>query len=120
VVVSYLAAFQTGDPDEIASHVSDDFENVHKSALGDSCTGRAEYRKRLPLFLSAFTGLRYELLETVAEGDRVAAAYLMRAVHDGVPIQIPGMFSFVITGGLITRRVDYFDSLTFLRQTGQA
>jgi tetratricopeptide (TPR) repeat protein len=57
---------------------------------------------------------------TVAEGDRVAAAYLMRAVHDGVPIQIPGMFSFVITGGLITRRVDYFDSLTFLRQTGQA
>ncbi len=119
MVASYLAAFQAGDPDEIAYHVSEDFENVHRSALGDSCTGRAEYRKRLPAFLSAFAELRYELLETVAEGDRVAAAYLMRAVHDGTPIQIPGMFSFVVSGGLITRRVDYFDSLTFLRQTGQ-
>ena len=56
----------------------------------------------------------------MTEGDRVAAAYLMRAVHDGTLVEIPGMFSFVVADGLITRRVDYFDSLTFLRQTGQA
>ncbi len=30
------------------------------------------------------------------------------------------MFRFTVDDGLITRRVDYFDSLTFLRQTGQA
>ncbi|MDG2908721.1 MAG: nuclear transport factor 2 family protein [Acidimicrobiales bacterium] len=115
-----MASFGAGDPDEIAAHVSDDFENVHNSALGDSCSGRPAYRDRLPAFLSTFEGLSYELLETVTEGDRVAAAYLMRAVHDGTLVEIPGMFSFVVADGLIKRRVDYFDSLTFLRQTGQA
>jgi len=119
VVASYMSSFEDGDPDEIAAHVSDDFENVHKSALGDSCIGRAAYRDRLPAFLSAFEGLSYELLGTVTEGNRVAAAYLMRAVHDGAPVEIPGMFNFVVADGLIRRRVDYFDSLTFLRQTGR-
>ena len=114
-----MSSFEDGDPDEIAAHVSDDFENVHKSALGDSCIGRAAYRDRLPAFLSAFEGLSYELLETVTEGNRGAAAYLMRAVHDGAPVEIPGMFNFVVADGLIRRRVDYFDSLTFLRQTGR-
>ena len=49
----------------------------------------------------------------------MAAAYLMRAVHDGAPVEIPGMFNFVVADGLIRRRVDYFDSLTFLRQAGR-
>ena len=56
----------------------------------------------------------------MTEGDRVVVSYMMRAVHNGHPIEIPGMFDIVIVDGLIRRRIDYFDSLTFLRQTGQA
>ena len=96
------------------------FENLHRNALGESCVGRETYRERLPGFLSAFKGLDYELVDTVTEGDRVVASYIMRAVHDGHVIEIPGMFDFVVADGLIRRRIDYFDSLTFLRQTGQA
>ncbi len=67
-----------------------------------------------------FEDLRYELTETFADGDRVAAAYNLHATREGETIKIPGMFRFTVEGGLISRRVDYFDSLTFLRQTGQA
>ena len=44
----------------------------------------------------------------------------MRARVDGTPIEIGGVMRLTVTDGLIERRVDYFDSLTFLRQTGQA
>ncbi|MQG59108.1 MAG: nuclear transport factor 2 family protein [SAR202 cluster bacterium] len=120
VVASYLASFETGDPETIAAHVSDGFENVHTSALGSSCHGRSAYRDRLPAFLSMFEGVRYEPVETTTEGNRVAVAYMLHATHGDVAVQIPGMFRFTVDDGLITRRVDYFDSLTFLRQTGQA
>lgn len=97
-----------------------DFENIHRSALGESCAGRDAYRERLPGFLSAFEGLDYQLIDTVTEGDRVIVSYVMRAIHAGHPIEIPGVFDIVIVDGLIRRRIDYFDSLTFLQQTGQA
>ena len=120
IVSSYLESFAGADPDTIASHVCEDFANVHRSALGDSCFGRASYRDRLPNFLRDFAGVGYELAEATVDGDRVAAAYVMRATYQGSAIEIHGMFNFVVEGGCIRRRVDYFDSLTFLQQIGQA
>lgn len=120
VAASYLASFASGDPAVVAAHVSDDFANVHTSALGSSSQGRTAYLERLVDFLATFSGLAYEAVDIVVEGDRAAAAYVMRAVVDGTPIEIGGVMRLTIRGGLIERRVDYFDSLTFLRQTGQA
>ena len=100
--------------------MSDDFSNVHTSALGDPCEGKAAYLERLPGFLSTFEGISYEPEEILVDGNHVAAAYVMRARCNGIPIQIRGVFRLVIHDGLITHRTDYFDSLTFLRQTGQA
>ena len=120
VAASYLASFATGDPAEVASHVSEAFSNVHTSALGSPSEGRAQYLHRLGDFLKTFVGLTYEAEEILADGDRVAAAYVMRAEVDGTPIEIRGVMRFTVRDGLIERRTDYFDSLTFLRQTGQA
>jgi ketosteroid isomerase-like protein len=44
----------------------------------------------------------------------------MRAVHDGHPIVIRGVMWMRIDGGLIAHRTDYWDALTFLKQTGAA
>ncbi|MCS5684286.1 MAG: nuclear transport factor 2 family protein [Acidimicrobiales bacterium] len=118
VVASYLASFATGNPDAIAAHVSEDFKNIHTSALAEPSSGRATYRERLPGFLNEFDGVTYEIVETFAEGNRVAAAYTMRADYRGSQIEIQGMFRFLVSKGLITQRVDYFDSLNFLKQTG--
>ena len=119
MAASYLASFASGDPAEVAAHVSEDFSNVHTSALGAPSQGRTEYLSRLSEFLTTFSGLAYETEEIIAQGDRAAAAYVMRARVDGTPIEIRGVMRLEVRDGLIERRTDYFDSLTFLQQTGQ-
>ena len=115
---SYLASFATGDPEQIAAHVTDSFVNEHTAALGGGCTGIDEYRQRLPKFLASMPGLRYEQEEIVAEGERVMAAYTMRAVVNERDIAIRGVMRFHVEGGKIAKRIDYWDSLVFKQQAG--
>lgn len=116
VAAGYLAAFASADPDDIAGWVTDDFVNEHTAALGSGCTGRDEYRQRLPNFLRSFAGLTYEVDDLVADGDRVVAAYTMRAEFDGAPVVIKGVQRFRVRDDRIAHRVDYWDSLQFLLQ----
>ncbi len=123
-VVAYLASFATGDPDAVARCVTDDFVNEHLSELGSGCDGRDEYRRRLPGFLSTFSGARYSVttlaeISTPGAGD-VVVRYRFEATYEDVPIDIPGVMWFDVRDGSIARRTDLWDSLTFLRQTGQA
>jgi ketosteroid isomerase-like protein len=126
---AYMAAFATGDPQSIAAYVADRFENEHLSELGSGCIGRAEYLSRLPEFLETFAERNYtieDLVEGPVEGESRPAAdatvvvrYRFAATFEGTRIDIPGVMWFVIRDGLILRRSDLWDSLTFLRQTGQ-
>lgn len=119
-VRSYLEAFATGDADAVAAHVTEDFVNDHTAALGSGCEGRDEYRRRLPGFLGAFPGLRYRVEDVLVDGDRAVATYRMTATSDGHPVDLRGVMVFVLRDGAIARRTDYWDSLVFLRQVGQA
>ena len=96
--------------------MADDFENIQMSALGDGCTGRAVYERKLADFLASFDDLRYEIEDVIAEDDKVAVAYRMSAVADGSPIDLRGAMLITVENGLIARRVDYWDGVTYLRQ----
>lgn len=120
VAKAYLASFASGDPDRIAALVSEDFQNNHASALGSPCEGRDEYRRRLPGFLASLPGLAYEVTGTVEQDARVAVTYQLSATSDGKPVAIDGVMMIEVREGVITSRTDYWDSLTFLRQIGQA
>jgi len=124
VCLGYLAAFATGDPDAVAACVTDDFSNEHLAALGSGCSGRDEYRRRLPGFLAMMRGLRYEVADpardVIAQDDRVCVGYVLHAVVDGVGVQVPGVMRFEVRDGRVARRIDCWDSLVFQRQTGQA
>jgi ketosteroid isomerase-like protein len=117
VALAYLAAFadEGGDP---ADHVTDDFVNEHTAALGSGCVGRDEYRRRLPGFRRDFAGLRYEVEDVVADGERVVVAYRMTAAFDGHPVDLRGVMRFRIDGDRVAHRVDYWDALTFQQQAG--
>jgi ketosteroid isomerase-like protein len=116
VASGYLASFATGDPDRVAAWVSDDFVNEHTAALGSGCVGRDAYRQRLPGFLATFAGLRYDVDEVIADGERVAAAYTMHAEFQGTPFSVRGVMRFAVGGGKVAHRIDYWDSLQFLLQ----
>lgn len=117
VARSYLESFATADPDVIAAHVAPGFVNDHASALGSRCVGCDEYVSRLPGFLASFPGLNYEVKSVIAHDPDVAVEYRMRATSDGHPIDIRGVMVMTVKDALITRRTDYWDALTFLRQT---
>jgi predicted ester cyclase len=117
VAEGYLGSFAGADPEDIASRVTVDFVNEHIAAIGRGCAGRDAYRDRLPGFLASFAGLRYDIEEIVVDGDRVVAAYVMRARWQGeTAIDVPGVQRLVVRDGLVARRVDYWDSLVFLLQ----
>jgi steroid delta-isomerase-like uncharacterized protein len=125
---SYVESFGAGDPEAIAAHVAPDFVNEHANALGSGCNGREEYRTRLPRFLASMPGLRYDVVSVIAghdgaRGDAgvgVAVEYRLIATSDGHPLDIPGVMVITVRDGLITRRTDYWDALTFQRQVAAA
>ena len=124
----YIDALNRGNPDDIASYVSEAFINEHTSTLGETITGRGAYRARLEGFLGQFRELHYEIEQTIAEGPQVAVAYRMSARYRDTgggstlecPIQIRGMFRFRVEHGRIVHRVDYWDSAEFQRQLSTA
>ena len=120
IVKSYLSAFESADPEEIASHVSTGFENDQVGVLGASFKGRDLYRQRLVEFLQRFKNLRYTIEEMIEADNRVAVAYIMNAEDDGRLIEIRGAMIIFISDGLITRRSDYWDGLSYQQQLGMA
>ena len=118
VARAYVESFASGDPDAIAAHVADDFVNEHTSALGSGCRGRDEYRQRLPGFLASLPGLRYDVEQVIGDGSTVAVPYRLTAVSGGHPVDLRGVMVIDVADGAVARRTDYWDALTFLRQTG--
>ena len=49
----------------------------------------------------------------------VVVRYRLTATYEGTAFEIPGVMWFSVRDDVITKRVDTWDSLTFLRQTNQ-
>jgi predicted ester cyclase len=120
VARGYLGSFASGDPDAVARWVTEEFVNEHTAALGSGCSGKDEYVRRLPAFLASMPGLRYEVEDVVADGDRVVAAYTLHARVNDRDVAVRGVMRLRVAGDLIAHRIDYWDSLVFQRQAGLA
>ncbi len=117
VATSYLASFDSRDPEVIAAHVSDDFANRHTASLGSSCDGRDAYLERLPGFLASMPGLHFEVEQLVVDGPNVAAFYTMSGLWQGdAEFSVRGIQHLRVQDGLIPHRTDYWDSAVFLAQ----
>jgi ketosteroid isomerase-like protein len=117
LIISYLNSFSSGDPDVVVEHVSENFENIQVGELGTGCSGQDAYRKRLGRFLTDFANLRYEIEDIIVQGDNAAATYTMTFEQDSRTITIPGVMIFTIANGRIAVRKDYWDGLSYQRQT---
>jgi hypothetical protein len=125
VALSYLDALGRDDPEVVAALVVADFRNEHQNEIGSGCVGRDVYLTRLPGFMAAFPNRHYSVIEGVtgpsdgADEHTVAVRYRFGADVGAHRIDIPGVMWFGVRDGLITRRVDTWDSLTYFRQTDQ-
>jgi predicted ester cyclase len=122
---------ETGDA-ELAQHIiapefinqeaEDDPEDVERQQHGP-----AGFLATSRWLRDAFSNLRFELQETLAEGDTVMAAAVMTGQHTGVfngiaptgrPISHKQVHIFTITDGQITRHRAVRDDLGLLLQLG--
>jgi len=118
VCAAYLNAFGIGDPNAVTAMVTDDFVNEHTAALGSGCTGKDEYVRRVPGFLASMPGLRYEVEDIAADGERVYAAYTLHTHVNDRDVAVRGVMRFIVRGELIAKRIDYWDSMVFKQQAG--
>jgi ketosteroid isomerase-like protein/catechol 2,3-dioxygenase-like lactoylglutathione lyase family enzyme len=120
VARAFVAGLNAHDADAVADLVTPDFLNEHTSALGQTSRGREVYRARLSEFFRQLPGLRYETEEIVADADHAMVAYALSARPEGHCVNVRGVFRLEIEDGLIAHRIDYWDSLGYLRQVQAA
>ena len=63
-------------------------------------------------------GLRYEIEDVVAEGDRVMARTRCTPHVNERDVAVRGVMRFVVRDDRIAHRIDYWDSLVFKQQAG--
>jgi predicted ester cyclase len=109
-------------PDFINQEAEDDPEDVERQQHGP-----AGFLATSRWLRDAFSNLRFELQETLAEGDTVMAAAVMTGQHTGVfngiaptgrPIAHKQVHIFTIADGQITRHRAVRDDLGLLLQLG--
>lgn len=109
-------------PDFINQEAEDDPEDVERQQHGP-----AGFLATSRWLRDAFSNLRFELQETLAEGDTVMAAAIMTGQHTGLfngiaptrrPINHKQVHIFTITDGQITRHRAVRDDLGLLLQLG--
>jgi len=99
-------------------------ELLHPDAVGhaegaEDARGPAGFRAHRDLFLGAFPDLRMQVEGTIAEGDRVAVRWRVRATHAGAhlgfratqaPVELWGITWLTFVDGRITEGWDAWNS----------
>jgi len=125
------AVWNRGDVAAVDEFLGDRY--VIHSDPGDPWDGqtlsRDEFKQRLITSRAPFPDLRFDVSETIAEGDRVAIAWTMRGHQTGEAagrpasgraIKVQGITVYYFADGRITGHRQVVDRLTAGRQLGVA
>ena len=86
--------------------------------------GRLEYRglegveRSTARYRALFDDLAFEVVDQVAEGDRVASRFVLTGTNRGRPVRLWGITISRLRDGRIVEDWSAFDSLELLRQLG--
>lgn len=94
----------------------------------DFGTGREAFRKQWRQWMAAFPDLHFEIVDMIAEGDKVLTRWIQTGTHTGAPflgvepagarIRVEGMSFDRIENGLVVEGCDGWDALGLRRQLG--
>ena len=126
ILMDYVAAWNSGDPERIASFLTDDcvFENLGGE---DEHRGIEQIKAWATGVFAAFPDFNLEIKSLFVAGDWVGVEWIETGTHKGaMGSHPPTGKSFAVAGasilelhqGKIKRETLYWDSATFLRQLG--
>ena len=104
-----------GDMDLAPSCYADDFADYFASSEYHGLEG---VRKSTELYRQLFDDLRFEVVDQVAEGDRVANRWVLTGTNRGRPVKLWGITLSRLRDGRIAEDWTGFDSLELVRQLG--
>ena len=125
VIRRWVEAWNTQDLDAAEESLAPEFVR-HDANLPDVVGPQAE-RQHIADDLAAFPDLHFEIEQLIAEGDLVAARYLVQGTHRGEFLGIPGSGrqvtiqaaeSYRLSGGKIAEQWVVMDALGLLQQLG--
>jgi predicted ester cyclase len=121
VVSHYLQILGGGSLDELDQVIGSDF--LDRTPGAPKTQGPSSIRDSQKRARELFEGIRYKVGDLVAEGDRVAALYTVRATRKGEggagrPIEVIGITLFRIADGKIRETWIVNDQLELFSQLG--
>ncbi|WP_337188155.1 ester cyclase [Phenylobacterium sp.] len=117
-----LECMETGDLSEIDAVLADDY--IQHNHLGP---GREPVKAMIRNLRQGIPNLQMRVESLVAEGDMVAARFVIAGRHEGVlngvsptgqPLEIRGMDMWRVEDGRLKEHWDAVDRLGFMRQLG--
>jgi ketosteroid isomerase-like protein len=120
LVRKYFEAWEEGNPDPLDDVLDDDYSG-HVNALGGTEErNRETLAEQLEAHARVFAERHYEVEDTVASGDEVAARVHMRATHAETDreAEMDGLVFFRLDNGRIAEEWASWDYLGLARQLG--
>lgn len=118
----FMEGLNKGDLDVADELMAPDF--VNHGSMDDSLRGPEAFKTTIRRQRGAFSDIRYEILDTLSEGDRVAIRWVMHGVHTGEFLGVPAthrtvehhaMIFFRFEGGKLAERWGIVDNFALLR-----
>jgi steroid delta-isomerase-like uncharacterized protein len=127
VLSLYERVINTGELDRAHELLAPDFAEHEEVPVPAHLTGVEAFEEFFSMIRSAFPDLRMDVLETIAEGDRVVARVSVRGTHRGefagvAPtdnrIEVSAIDVFRLEGGKIAEHWGRMDEMGMMRQLG--
>ena len=125
VIRRWVEAWNAQDLDAAEELLAAEFVR-HDANLPEVVGPQAE-RQYIADTLTAFPDLHFEIEQLIADGDLVAARYLVQGTHQGEflgipgtgrPVSIQGVESYRLAGGKLAQQWVVMDALGLLQQLG--
>lgn len=118
----YNEGLNSGDLSAADKYLSPNFKST--GSHDDSLRGPEAFKKTILIQRSAFSDVKYEILDFISQGDKAAIRWVMRGRHTGPFIGVPptgkqvehhGMIMFRFEGEQIAERWGLVDNFALLK-----
>ncbi|MGA0955294.1 MAG: nuclear transport factor 2 family protein [Burkholderiaceae bacterium] len=111
IVRDFISAWQRLNPSELAGYFSED--GVYHNMPSAAVVGRDNIEQFIAGFISQWESTDWEVINLLANGDRVMVERLDKTVVAGSPVNLPCFGYFELSDGKIKLWRDYFDLATY-------
>lgn len=111
IVRDFISAWQRLNPSELAGYFSED--GVYHNMPSAAVVGRDNIEQFIAGFISQWESTDWEVINLLANADRVMVERLDKTVVAGSPVNLPCFGYFELSDGKIKLWRDYFDLATY-------